>query len=109
MRPVAAVVIAFTVFTIAGCKSKEQKNEDLKAEYQTVNAHYQKDCSTATSDQDANAIVGAALGSKPSPEQQAGIDQRQREAETLKNSPHCKELDAKRDELTKKMLALQGQ
>jgi len=35
----------------------------------------------------------AALGNKPSPQQQASIDQRQREAEARKNSPHCKELD----------------
>ena len=105
MRPIVAVVIAFTILSFAGCKSKEQKNEDLNAEYQTANAQYQKDCSTSPSDQDANAIVGTALGSKPSAQQQAGIDQRQRLAEARKNSAHCKELDAQRDELTKKMLA----
>jgi outer membrane murein-binding lipoprotein Lpp len=105
MRPAVVIVIAFSVLTLAGCKSKEQKHEDLNAEYQMANAQYQKDCTATPSDQDANAIVGAALGSKSSPQQQAGIDQRQREAEARKNSPHCKELDAKRADLTKKMLA----
>lgn len=109
MRSVVVVVIAFAALTITGCKSQLQKNSDLNAEYQAANAQYQKDCSASPSDQDANAILGGALGSKPSPEQQAGIDQRQREAEARKNSAHCKELDAKRAELTKKMLALQGQ
>jgi hypothetical protein len=95
------------VLAFAGCKSKQQKQADLSAEYQTANAQYQKDCSATPSDQDANAIVGAALGNKPSPQQQASIDQRQREAEARKNSPHCKELDAKRSDLTKQMLTNQ--
>jgi outer membrane murein-binding lipoprotein Lpp len=109
MRKAVAAVVTFAMLTFAGCKSQEQKHADLSAEYQTANAQYQKDCSATTSDQDANAIVGAALGSKPSPQQQAGIDQRQREAEARKNSSHCKELDAKRDDLTKKMLTQQSQ
>jgi len=104
MRKAVAAVVTFAVLTFAGCKNQEQKHADLSAAYQTANAQYQKDCSVAPSDQDANAIVGTAFGSKPSPQQQAGIDQRQREAEARKNSPHCKELDAKRDDLTKQML-----
>jgi outer membrane murein-binding lipoprotein Lpp len=107
MRKTFVIVVAFVALTLAGCKSKQQKQADLSAEYQTANAQYQKDCSAKTSDQDANAIVGGAFGNKPSPQQQSGIDQRQREAEALKNSPHCKELDAKRDDLTKQMLANQ--
>ena len=107
MRKAIAIVVTLAALTLAGCKSKQQKQADLSAEYQTANAQYQKDCSATPPDQDANAIVSAALGSKPSPQQQAGIDQRQREAEARKNSPHCKELDAKRDDLTKQMLANQ--
>ena len=109
MRKAVVIVVAFGVLTVAGCKSKEQRRADLSAAYQTANALYQKDCSATPSDQDANAIVGAALGSKPSPQQQATIDQRHREAEAKKSRPHCKELDAKRDELTKQMLTPQNQ
>jgi outer membrane lipoprotein SlyB len=109
MRKTVAIIIAFAVFTLAGCKSKEQKNEKLNAEYQAANAQYQKECSADPSDQDANAIVGAALGSSPSQQKQAAINQHQREAEVRKNGPHCKELDAKRDDLTKKILAMQNQ
>jgi outer membrane murein-binding lipoprotein Lpp len=107
MRKAIAIVVTLVALTLAGCKSKQQKQADLSAEYQTANAQYQKDCSAKTSDQDANAIVGGAFGNKPSPQQQSGIDQRQREAEALKSSPHCKELDAKRNDLTKQMLANQ--
>ena len=107
MRKAIAIIVASAALTVAGCKSKQHKQADLSAEYQTANAQYQKDCSAKTSDQDANAIVGGAFGNKPSPQQQSEIDQRQREAEALKNSPHCKELDAKRDDLTKQMLANQ--
>ena len=99
-----AIAIALVALTLAGCKSKQQKIQDLSVAYQTANASYQKDCSTSPSDQDAKAIVGSAFGNKPSPQQQAGIDQRQHEAEARKNSPHCKELEAKRDDLTQKML-----
>jgi len=109
MRKTVAVILAIATLTIAGCESKEQKNEKLNAEYQAANAQYQKECSADPSAQDANAIVGAALGNSPSPQQQAAINQHQRDAEARKNSPHCKELDAKRDELTKKLLAMQSQ
>jgi len=104
MRKAVAAVVTFAVLTFAGCKSQEQKHADLSAEYQTANAQYQKDCSVTTSDQDANAIIDGAFGNKPSPQQQAAIDQRQREAVARKNSPNCKELDAKRDDLTKQIL-----
>jgi outer membrane murein-binding lipoprotein Lpp len=104
MRSVTASVLAVAALFVAGCQSTQQKHEDLSAQYQVVNAQYQKDCSATVSDQDANAVVGSALGGKTSPQQQAGIDQRQREAEALKSSPHCKDLEAKRDALTKKML-----
>jgi len=109
MRKAAVIIVAFSVLTLAGCKSKEQRNENLNAEYQAANAQYQKECAANPSDQDANAIVGAALGSSPTPQQQAAINQHQHEAEARKNSPHCKELDAKRDDLTKKILAAQSQ
>jgi outer membrane murein-binding lipoprotein Lpp len=107
MRKTVVIAVAFIALTLAGCKSKQQKQADLSAEYQTANAQYQKDCSAKTSDQDANAIIGGAFGNKPSPQQQSEIDQRQREAEALKSSPRCKELDAKRNDLTKQMLANQ--
>ena len=109
MRKAVVVIVAIAALAIAGCESKEQRNEKLNADYQAANTQYQKDCSAHPSDQDANAIVGAALGSSPSPQKQAAINQHQREAEARKNSPHCKELDAKRDDLTKKILATQNQ
>jgi hypothetical protein len=105
----ANIAVALFVLMIAGCKSKEQRQADLSSQYEAANALYQKDCSVEPSDQDANAIVGAALGGKPSPEQQAAINQRQHEAEVRKNSPHCKELDDKRNDLTKQMLMPQNQ
>jgi hypothetical protein len=105
----ATTAIALFVLTIGGCKSKEQRQADLSSQYQVANELYQKDCSAQPSDQDANAIVGAALGGNPSPQQQAAINQRQHEAEARKSSPHCKELDDKRNDLTKQMLMPQNQ
>jgi hypothetical protein len=104
MRSIFASLLVVAVFPIVGCQSNQQKHEDLSAEYQVVNTQYQKDCTATVSDQDANAVIGTALGGKTSAQQQAGIDQRQREAAALKSSPHCKDLEAKRDGLTKKML-----
>jgi hypothetical protein len=103
-----AIAIAFVALTLAGCKSKEQKYADLNSEYQIANTQYQKDCSISLSDQDAKAITGGAFGATPSPQQQAGINQRQHEAEARKNSPHCKDLEAQRDNVTKEMLAIQN-
>lgn len=108
MRPLTAIVIVTVALTLAGCKSKEQKEADLASEYQAANTQYQKDCSTSPSTQDSQTIMGGAFGSTPSPQQQAGIEQRQREAEARKNGAHCKDLDAARDKLTKQMLATQN-
>jgi outer membrane murein-binding lipoprotein Lpp len=108
MRLFAAVVIVSITLTLAGCKSNEQKYADLTTEYQIANTQYQKDCSVITSDADAKAITGGAFGNVPSPQQQSGIDQRQHEAEARKNSAHCKDLEAKRDNVTKRMLATQN-
>jgi hypothetical protein len=108
MRLFAAVVIVSITLTLTGCKSNEQRYADLTTEYQTANTQYQKDCSISTSDLDAKAITGGAFGNAPSPQQQAGIDQRQHEAEARKNSAHCKDLEAKRDNVTKRMLATQN-
>ena len=109
MRKAIAVIALFFTLALAGCQSQKQKQADLSAAYQTATDQYRKDCSAPPSDQDANAIVGAALGSKPSPQQQSAVDQRLREAEDRKSTPHCKELDAKRDSLTKQMLLPQNQ
>jgi outer membrane murein-binding lipoprotein Lpp len=108
MRQAIVAATALVSLTFAGCHSEEQKQADLSAAYQTVNSQYQKDCSATPTDQDANAIVGTALGSKPSPQQQSAIDQHQHEAEVRKTSPHCKELDEKRDSLTRQMLLPQS-
>jgi outer membrane murein-binding lipoprotein Lpp len=67
MRKAVVIVVAFVALTLAGCKSKQQKQADLSAEYQTANAQYQKDCSAKTSDQDANAIVGGHSGTNRRP------------------------------------------
>ena len=104
MRQALVIVVAFAALVLSGCKSKEQKSQDLTAAYQVSNAAYQKDCSASTSDQDGKAIVGSAFGNTPSPQQQAVIDQHQRDVEARKSSPHCKELEAQRDDITKKML-----
>lgn len=74
MRLIFASVLAVAVFSIVGCESNQQKHEDLSAEYQVVNTQYQKDCTATISDQDANAVMGTALGGKTSPQQQAGIN-----------------------------------
>ena len=38
------IAIAFAVLTFAGCKSKQDQLTALNAEFDTLNAQYQKDC-----------------------------------------------------------------
>jgi outer membrane murein-binding lipoprotein Lpp len=40
----AAIAIAFVVLTLAGCKSKQDQLTALNAQFDTLNAQYQKDC-----------------------------------------------------------------
>jgi hypothetical protein len=54
-------------------------------------------------------VGSAALGTKPSPSQTAATAQRQQQIQANLNSPHCKELDARRDNLMRKLLGLQKQ
>ena len=42
--------IAFLVFTLAGCKSKQDQLTALNTQFDTLNAEYQKDCLLAPVD-----------------------------------------------------------
>ena len=44
MRKAAAIVVAFAVLTLAGCKSKQGQLVELNAQFDSLNAQYQKDC-----------------------------------------------------------------
>ena len=39
-----AIAIAFVVLTLAGCKSKQDQLAALNAQFDTLNAQYQKEC-----------------------------------------------------------------
>jgi outer membrane murein-binding lipoprotein Lpp len=44
MRPLIVIVIALATLTISGCKSKQDQLTALNAQFDTLNAQYQKDC-----------------------------------------------------------------
>jgi hypothetical protein len=44
MRKAVAIVVAFVALTVAGCKSKQDQLVELNAQFDTLNAQYQKDC-----------------------------------------------------------------
>ena len=64
-----AILTAVAVLALAGCKSTEQKQQDLNAELQTVTTQYNKDCPKF--DEHDTTGISAALGTKPSPSQTA--------------------------------------
>ena len=44
MRKSAAIIVAFAVLTMAGCKSKQDQLTELNAQFDSLNSQYQKDC-----------------------------------------------------------------
>ena len=44
MRKAIVIVVAFVALTLAGCKSKQDQLIELNAQFDTLNAQYQKDC-----------------------------------------------------------------
>lgn len=44
MRKAIVIVVAFVALTLAGCKSKQDQLTELTAQFDTLNAQYQKDC-----------------------------------------------------------------
>jgi lipoprotein NlpI len=44
MRKTAAIIVAFAVLTLAGCKSKQDQLTELNAQFDSLNSQYQKDC-----------------------------------------------------------------
>jgi outer membrane murein-binding lipoprotein Lpp len=44
MRKAIAIVVAFVALALAGCKSKQDQLTELTAQFDTLNAQYQKDC-----------------------------------------------------------------
>jgi Prokaryotic membrane lipoprotein lipid attachment site len=101
------ILTAVAVLALAGCKSTEQQRQDLNAELHSVAAQYNKDCPKF--DENDTTGISAALGTKPSPSQTAATAQRQQKIQANLHSPHCKELDARQDDLMRKLLGLQKQ
>jgi outer membrane lipoprotein SlyB len=101
------IAVAIAVLALGGCKSKEQKEQNLNNELQAVTAQYNKDCPKF--DEKDSAGISSALGDKPTPQQSAAAVQRRQQIEENLNSPHCKELAAKRDDTMRKLLGLQSQ
>lgn len=99
-------LVIVAVIALAGCKSAEQKQQDIAAQLQSVNDQLQRDCPKF--DEKDNTGVSAALGQTVTPEQRAASDQRKREIQARLDSPHCKELQAKADDLYKQGLGLQN-
>ena len=48
MRKAIVIVVAFVALTLAGCKSKQDQLTELTAQFDTLNAQYQKDCLLAS-------------------------------------------------------------
>src|ERR1700722_17889521 len=92
-------LILFIIVALAGCKGDEQKQRDIAAQLRAVNDQLQKDCPKF--DEKDNTGVSAALGQTVTPEQRAAAEQRKREIHAKLDSPHCKELQAKVDDLYK--------
>jgi hypothetical protein len=44
MRNTVAILIAFAVLTMAGCKSKQNQLVELNAQFDALTSQYQKDC-----------------------------------------------------------------
>jgi uncharacterized protein YcfL len=44
MRKAAAIIVAFAVLILAGCKSKQDQLIELNAQFDALNSQYQKDC-----------------------------------------------------------------
>ena len=44
MRYTLAVIVAIAALTIGGCKSKQDQLTELNAQFDSLNAQYQKDC-----------------------------------------------------------------
>jgi hypothetical protein len=50
MRNSVAVIVAFAIITLAGCKSKQDQWVELNAQFDALNSQYQKDCILAPVD-----------------------------------------------------------
>ena len=50
MRNSVAVIVAFAVLTLAGCKSKQDQLAELNTQFDALNSQYQKDCILAPVD-----------------------------------------------------------
>ena len=44
MRKTAVFIVAFSVITLAGCKSKQDQLVQLNTQFDALNSQYQKDC-----------------------------------------------------------------
>jgi hypothetical protein len=102
MTKYAISLTLLATLALAGCKSAQQKAEDIEKEYRAANDQYVKDCPEFES----KPVFGLFDGfDKLTPAQIAAYQNEEKARQANLSSPHCTQLREKRNALFDKMVA----
>ena len=101
MTKYAISLTLLATLALAGCKSAQQKAEDIDKEYQAANDQYNKDCPEFGS----KLKLGFDGFENITPAQRAAFEKEQNEMRENLSSSHCTQLREKRNALFNKMVA----
>ncbi len=107
MRQRTITLLALATLALAGCQSTKEKAAYLQADYDKIDAQYKAKCDdpfASTDPQQAPKVLRDSMTAAD----KAAFRQRERDRQVRIASPHCKEIEAKRTQLGKDLLAAQS-
>lgn len=93
---------------LIGCESPQKQVVRLQADYDKLDAQYKTDCDDPWSSTDPQQAARVLHGDSLSASDAAAFKAREKEKTDRVASPHCREIDGKRKQLSTELLAAQN-
>lgn len=102
------LLIPSLLVALIGCESPQKQVIRLQADYDRIDAQYKTECDDPWSSTDPQQAARVLHGDSLSASDAAAFKAREKERIDRIVSPHCKEIDGKRKQLSTELLAAQN-
>lgn len=102
------VATPLLLVALIGCESPQKQVVRLQADYDKLDAQYKTDCDDPWSSTDPQQAARVLHGDSLSASDAAAFRAHEKERVDRIASPHCKEIDGKRKQLSTELLAAQN-
>ena len=102
------VTAPLLLVALIGCESPQKQAVLLQADYDKIDAQYKTDCDDPWSSTDPQQAARVLHGDSLSASDAAAFRAREKEKTDRIASPHCKEIDGRRKQLSTQLFAAQN-